>query len=439
MNTQEIQDIRSKVKPERIAEVENFFEMAKEFPHLCTSCGMCEGVCPTDAIKMKTNEYTQFVPEFIQENCVYCRKCIICCPGIDITNDAEDIGDYDQLLLGYANDEQQRSQGASGGVVTALAAWMLQEGIIEKSIMLNSAHSPVVPEVVVNTTLQGINESSESKYVISPTCTAVKEFDSKTLITTLPCQATAMKKMRKNQGYIFGLLCSGAQTQDLIKYVSQKEGIDPNEIKQVKYREGDWPGNVSIQTDSQKILIPLIRSYYTAAVNGGHFSVQGCALCPDYFAENADISFGDPWGIDHAPAGKTLLIVRTQKGRDLIQKAHAAGVITLEPVTEEDVRRGHKAKIHLKKKTLHVRLKMLQEMGLPLPKHNKDLAKKYNIFDALVHRFYLRNNFKLKKNYARLFKFSRQRLFVERYIVHVIHTIYLKILWRMSSRKPAKP
>ena len=429
-------DIKNLVSPKRVKEVENFFEMAKEFPHLCTSCGMCDGVCPTEAIDMEMNEFSQFVPKFIQENCVYCRKCIICCPGIDITGSAEDIGEFKELFLGHANEKKYRSQGASGGVMSALSAWMLEKGIIEKSISLNSKKSPVVPEIVINTSAKDVAESSGSKYVATPICSDIKQFDSKSSITVLPCQSIAMKKMRKTQGYIFGVFCSGAQTKDLMEYVSQKEGIKLEDIKEINYRAGDWPGNISIHTNERDITIPYRRSYYTAAANSGYFTIQGCALCPDYFNENADISFGDPWGISHGSdmaLGKTLMIVRTQKGVELLQKAQEEGIITLDKVTKQEVLNGHRKSIYFKKKTLNIRVKKIKDMGLPLPKHTENISKRFNPLDNMIHGYFLRNIITRKGKYKQIFSYSKFWIFVERFFVHTIHTIYLKLLWSSSK------
>ena len=48
-------------------------------------------------------------------------------------------------------------------------------------------------------------------------CEAIKEFKGNSLITALPCQSNAMKKVRKNKGYVFGLFCSKAHTSDLTR------------------------------------------------------------------------------------------------------------------------------------------------------------------------------------------------------------------------------
>jgi coenzyme F420 hydrogenase subunit beta len=393
--------------------VREFFATIEKYPHLCTSCGMCVGICPTEAVSIVKNEYSQYIPLFDEEKCTQCNKCIKSCPGIDITSSQQSgIGVFQKIYLACSSDKSQRSAGSSGGVITALSSWMLSEGIIEKAILLNSTESPINSEISIITSAEAVMQCSGSKYVAYPICEAIQEFSKNSLITTLPCQSIAINKARKHKGYIFGLFCSKAY---------------------INYRKGSWPGQVAIDTSNRKIRIPYNRSYYTAISNGDFFTIQGCLLCPDYFNENADISFGDPWGFkidQELLLGKTVVIVRSSKGLELIERAISNKKIIAEEITEEQVINGHQGGVYFKKRSIGLRLRKFEQMGLPLPEHNFDLPKKHNPIQSYIQNYYIKNNILLKKDYENIFSTNKLMIFIKRYSILLLQKTYLKFLHR---------
>lgn len=55
-------------------------ERAKEIqidPDLCVDCGLCTGVCPTEALKISAPDWKL---EFLRNRCVMCEQCIATCP-----------------------------------------------------------------------------------------------------------------------------------------------------------------------------------------------------------------------------------------------------------------------------------------------------------------------------------------------------------------------
>jgi coenzyme F420 hydrogenase subunit beta len=59
-----------------------------------------------------------------------------------------------------------------------------------------------------------------------------------------------------------------------------------------------------------------------------------CHVCADHTGEFADISVGDPWdkprGAD-AAQGSSLIVIRTERGRELVRRAIEAGAIEAAP------------------------------------------------------------------------------------------------------------
>jgi coenzyme F420 hydrogenase subunit beta len=69
-----------------------------------------------------------------------------------------------------------------------------------------------------------------------------------------------------------------------------------------------------------------------------------CKICVDGVGGDADISVGDLWDLDRsgAPAfaegpGHSVLIARTPRGRDVVDRAIRGRVLEVEPVTRSDV------------------------------------------------------------------------------------------------------
>ena len=45
----------------------------------CSGCGLCESVCPVNAIAVKENN--SFLRPEVNDNCINCGKCLASCPG----------------------------------------------------------------------------------------------------------------------------------------------------------------------------------------------------------------------------------------------------------------------------------------------------------------------------------------------------------------------
>lgn len=372
--------------------VKSFYEDILAMPMLCQSCGMCEAVCPVEAIQIKKNAFGQYIPYFNETKCINCRKCIRSCISKDAYyTEKSVIGPYREIYIAHSNSLEENKNGSSGGVVSALLKYGQKKEWFEEVLTVSHMESPVYASPIYT---KDIDAQSGSKYVSTPLCT-IYEDKKETAYTALPCEAKAIRRQNK-EAFIFGLFCSKLSLEDLVYYVIKQNKMDKHTISDVTYRKGDWPGNFSVHFEDtdQFIKEKLNRSAFNAAYNSYNFSSSGCLLCNDYFAEAADLSFGDPWGRKQYVEGyngETVVIVRSEKGKQLIQAAILDGVITASKLDLETVIKGHIKEIYNKKTAIIQRLDYIQKKTEHLNNFDKNTTIPAKSF-KILNRYALHNN-----------------------------------------------
>lgn len=408
-----------------IHDIMDFYSEIKEFPVLCRSCGMCEGVCPTGAVKMTQNEYSQFIPTFDPQKCTLCCKCMATCTARRIVRDEPAIiGSYRKICLIRATDSEIAEKSTSGGAVTALLKFGLENGYFNQVLTQSNENSPICAEPVIKTEITA--DDSGSKYVCAPLGVKYSRKFKNTAATVLPCQAQSIRRL-ENDTFLFGLFCSKLSTPDLIRRMAGKKNLP--EITKTAYRDGTWPGKFSIRYKNGKVYEQkLNRSVFGAVYNSYLYTCQGCMLCDDYFAEYADISCGDPWGkpqYDKNYTGQTVTIIRSERAMKLVEEAEKAGVIEIEEYDYESLIKGHLKELYHKKTAIIQRLRYVKSKM-----HNHELAvfneqaMVYVPYSRTLNKFSIYTNFVVKEKgrYESTFRFSKHLLFLIRYS----HTLLMK-------------
>lgn len=121
--------------------------------------------------------------------------------------------------------------------------------------------------------------------------------------------------------------------------------------------------NNEVKRYPYKVYYPKTRSF---------FIPYRCTLCVDHFAELADISFGDI----HIPefwddkVGTTSIIVRSERGKDVLFSAVNQGYIELNKVDKELVIKSQKGSLLRKKEQITNRFALLRFFGRKLPEYD---------------------------------------------------------------------
>ncbi len=325
----------------RASEKETIGEVVKN--GLCTGCGTCAGICPADAVEMVIERKKGiYLPVLREDTCTRCGLCLEGCPGhaVDFKQlnlgifgkEPDDIlvGNYLGCYTGYATDHDIRYNSSSGGLVTALLIFALEEGIIDGALVTGmKKERPLEPEPFIARTREEVVSAAGSKYCPVPANTALKEIlekEGRYAVVGLPCHLHGIRKaemidekLRERIALHLGLFCSGTPGLRATEFLLRRRNTAADDITALHYRCEGWPGSMSLhlKDDSTKV-IP-----YPAYWEGFErfFFPPRCRVCLDWYATLSDISFGDAWLPEVKrtdKAGTSMIISRTERAEKVL-------------------------------------------------------------------------------------------------------------------------
>ncbi|MEJ7845404.1 MAG: Coenzyme F420 hydrogenase/dehydrogenase, beta subunit C-terminal domain [Acidimicrobiales bacterium] len=322
---------------------------------LCTGCAGCVIACPHDVIGYdhEAGGYTPFhlEDELGPTDCGHgqkgCTSCTRACPRFRswepeadehlfarVRQPEEAAGIYQDLLLTRASDDMVHRMGQDGGLVSAMLIWLRANDYIDAALVSyldgEAGDWKATPGVAV--TDEEILASAGSRYTYSANTLALKEAEERDLdrlaLVGMSCQTSVLPvmwhrkvgKSAKPLLFNIGLLCSKTFDDAIFEELFEaKYGLPKRQIKKMNIK-----GVFQLwMTDGTYREVSLKECHAWTRV--------GCTYCPDFAAEHADVSTG---GI-----GKdndwTLTIVRTDLGREVIQRMIGDGSIIARPADED--------------------------------------------------------------------------------------------------------
>lgn len=330
---------------------------------LCTGCGACVGLCPYQVI---------YHDRTVQlHNCdLEDGRCYAFCPrtAVDLSAIREllfepadltkEIGAVKGYYFSRAVDPELRAITQHGGTVTALMELALGEGLIDSAIV--SLHGGEFEQTgVIVSDKDALRKNAKSKFIVSPTVAAfnqlVTEDKGKIGVVTTPCQALALAKMKLKTGkedvarinqlkLVVGLYCGWTLSMEKYANMLLEKNIRLESITKMEYPPGK--NVLEIFTDSGMETIPFdeVRACMREA----------CRYCVDSTAEFADVSVGSARfaGEWKDVRGWNQLIVRTAKGRGLVELAVKRGVLEIREAPAENLIELKDAAANKKKEAL---------------------------------------------------------------------------------------
>ncbi len=394
---------------------------------LCTGCGTCMGICPVDAIEMVIeHEKGIYIPQLDEEKCNQCGLCFEVCPGhaVDFKQlnleifgkEPNDIliGNYLNCYIGHATDYNIRYNSSSGGMVTALLIYALEERMIDGALVTRmKKDKPLEPEPFIARTKDEIIEAAKSKYCPVPANIALKEIlkakeGERFAVVGLPCHIHGIRKMelrdnklRNKVAYRLGIFCGHTPTFLATQFLLWKAGVKPEMVSGIRYRGEGWPSGVAIDLNNgDRICYP--HDYLWTNLLGAFFYPVRCTVCCDQGSVLADLSFGDAWLPETKDdnVGTSLVIARTELGQELLRRALSQAWVELRDTGIEKVKLAQGQFAF--KKSMSIRAKFLRLLRQDVPSYNIELAPVKAGAKVVTSLFYLNVYISLRRRPWRL-------------------------------------
>jgi coenzyme F420 hydrogenase subunit beta len=249
----------------------------------------------------------------------------------------EVIGVYSDLLLVEATDHQIAEAGQDGGLATALLLYALEHRYIDAALV-SFFDDEMRTRPGVARTREELLACAGSRYTYSPNVIAIEETsvsDSRRLgLVSVGCQISipavasrrGASKFANRFALVVGLICSRTFTDEIYAdLLEEVYGVPRHLITKVNIKGCLQVWYEDVETEDVSYLeVPLSECR--------QYTRPGCVHCPDFTAEHADLSLG---GIGKY-AGRTLVIVRSDLGREILTNMDRDNWISVGDALEED-------------------------------------------------------------------------------------------------------
>ncbi len=330
---------------------------------MCTGCGSCISVCPTQVLKFVNDIPTlQERPGEVPEGeppvgkCIECKLCYFACPVTESLNPriqelfgSEDVlGNYLNLYKAKTEVPEIAEVAQDGGIVSTILAYALQQNLIDGAIVsVTSKENPWIPEPKIITSYEELLKSAGTRYSLSPNIASLAQYRDvveellaqrpvgedwlRLAFVGTPCQTRGVRKLQSALDgadirpanlitLTLGLFCmENFDAAKLHQLVQEKTGWTINQIRKMDIKKGAL--HIFPKDGGDAKTIPLEET--AEAVR------SGCHSCEDLTAWYADISVGSIG----TPGGWSTVFVRTQKGKEIFDGAIREKMIAKEVIS----------------------------------------------------------------------------------------------------------
>lgn len=357
--------------------------------HLCTGCGVCAHLRP-DALAMADIPRAGRRPLPIAGVTGGVRgDALAACPGRRLEHPEGALdgapygGEWGPVLALYecwATDPDVRHRGSSGGVVSALAAHAATSGAAVGVLQVRAAEGrPLHNETVLNRTYVDIVSAAGSRYSPASPCERldlVEEAEGPCVVVGKPCDIAAVRAaadlrpaLADRVALTIGIFCAGTPSTAGTEHVVRSLGVEPSDVSTLDYRGEGWPGRFRVVTREGRAVSTSYEESWGALTKHRQWR---CLICPDHTGEFADLAVGDPWyrRLREAEAGRSLVVVRTERGRAALSAALADGALEGRHLSLDRLPQSQPG-LEATRGAVWGRLLTMRILGLPTPTYHR--------------------------------------------------------------------
>lgn len=335
---------------------------------LCIGCGSCVAQNGGSAAEMMWDQYGQLKPGggdwLASRSAAFSRTCpfapasknedqlaTILFPSASHVDGH--IGRFEAAYVGHAEERSFRADGSSGGMVSWVAAELLERGLVDGIVHVAASEDPDTDgrrfRYRVSRTLKEVREGAKSRYYpvdLAAVLSIVRAEPGRYAVIGIPCFIKAVNLLRiedpllrERIAFTLGLVCGHMKSSRFVESLAWQMQVDLQAVTGIDYRVKDASRPANWYT-AQFLLGSgeRRRKDWWHLVDGdwgsGFFQNSACDFCDDVVAETADISFGDAWVEPYSSDGRgtNIVVVRSTHLHGLLEEANGEGRLRLQPV-----------------------------------------------------------------------------------------------------------
>lgn len=322
---------------------------------LCVGCGLCAAAAP-DEVTMARDGPLGYLRPAQSAAIAPAAEALIAdaCPGAKVAPwppapaTSALWGPYLSVHTGHAADTELRHAGSSGGVLSGLVLHLLETGAIDRVVhVAMDPDAPLLTHIVNSTGRADVVRAAGSRYApVAPIAAIAAELAAGGRFAFIgkPCDISALRQWAKHDPRIdahvavmLSFFCAGTPSQAGTDRIIRRLGANADRLTSFRYRGDGWPGYATaVETDGRTTRMSYADSWGDILSKQVQFR---CKICPDAVGGVADIAAADAWYGDESgyptfeeADGRSLIMVRSPRGAELLAEAQAAGAITTTPL-----------------------------------------------------------------------------------------------------------